>query len=94
MANREVHILSYFSLPTDLAATFSEWPEFRSGVGYSVDLAALEEVVQVRIVESAEEQPYVTVVGSGAGRLFAQVLGTVLYTLGKNSDNLMVDRVA
>ncbi len=42
MANREVHILSYFSLPTDLAATFSEWPEYRSGASYSVDLAARE----------------------------------------------------
>jgi hypothetical protein len=94
MANREVHILSYFSLPTDLAATFSNWPEFRSGADYVVDFAALEEAVEVRLVESTEGQPYVTVVGSGDGRLFEQVLGAVLYALGKNSDNLMVDRVA
>lgn len=94
MANREVHILSYFSLPIDLAATFSNWSEFRSGADYSVDFAALEETVEVRLVESTEEPSYVAVVGSGNGRLFDQVLGAVLYAPGKNSDNLMVDRVA
>jgi len=94
MVHREVHILSYFSLPTDLAETFSHWPEFRSGADYSVDLATVGESVEVRLVAPAEEQHYVTVKGRQGGRLFDQVLGAVVYALGKNSDNLVVDRVS
>jgi len=31
MTKREVHIISYFSLPTDLAASMRDWPEFKGG---------------------------------------------------------------
>jgi len=52
------------------------------------------ESVEVRLVAPAEEQSYVTVKGREGGRLFDQVLGAVVYALGKNSDNLVVDRVS
>jgi hypothetical protein len=75
---REVHIRSYFSLPTDLAKEFQTWNEFLSGRDYSVELqdAASGETVSVRIVEAAQDEgPYVAVSGRGAGRLFDAVLG-------------------
>ena len=91
---KEVHIISYFSLPTDVAAEFSAWPEFVSGNGYAVDLAdsASSETVSVRLIKEAQEQ-YVAVKGTGSGPLFERVLGRVLYALGAHSDNLMVTRV-
>jgi len=94
MSTQEVRILSYFSLPTDLAAASRDWPEFQSGDGYNVDLATATQTVQVRLVEPVNEDPYVTVIGRGNGRLFEQVLGAVMYALGKHSDNLIVDRVS
>lgn len=36
----EVHVISYFSLETDLASEMSSWPEFKSGFGYAVELSA------------------------------------------------------
>jgi len=35
---RDIHIVSYFSLPTDLAGEMRDWPEFVAGQEYSVDL--------------------------------------------------------
>jgi len=35
---REIHSVSYFSLPTDLAGEMRDWPEFVAGQEYSVDL--------------------------------------------------------
>ena len=92
--SREVHIISYFSLPTDLAAEMRKWPEFVSGHEYSVDLRNPDcsEAVSVRYVEDGEEH-YVSVTGSSAGALFERVLGRVIYALAAHSDNLMVDRV-
>ena len=54
--NREVHIRSYFSLPTDLAAEMRGWPEFVSGKEYSVDLKSVAsgEVVSVRYIDDGE----------------------------------------
>jgi len=90
---REVHILSYFSLPTDLAAEMQDWPEFVAGQEYSVELknSALGEAVSVKYVEEGEEH-YVSVTGSGSGSLFDKVLGKVIYALAGHSDNLMVAR--
>jgi hypothetical protein len=91
--NREVHIISYFSLPTDLAAAMGDWPEFVAGHEYTVDLKSSDsgEAVSVRFVEDGEER-YVAVSGTGAGPLFDRVLGRVIYALAAHSDNLMVDR--
>ena len=87
---RETHIISYFSLPTDLAGE-SDWPEFVSGQEYSVDLKSSAERVSVRYVEDGEEH-YVSVSGDGAGTLFDRVLGRVIYALAAHSNNLMIDR--
>ena len=88
---RETHIMSYFSLPTDLAGEMRDWPEFVSGQEYSVDLKSSGETVSVRYVQDEEER-YVAVSGDGAGTLFDRVLGRVIYALAAHSDNLMVDR--
>jgi hypothetical protein len=90
---RETHIISYFSLPTDLAGEVRDWPEFVQGQEYSVDLKSpgSAETVSVRYVEDGDER-YVSVSGEGAGTLFDRVLGRVIYALAAHSDNLMVDR--
>ena len=91
MSKRQVHIVSYFSLPTDLAASMRDWPEFGGGEEYSVDLASSDgEVVTVRR-ESGDDE-YVAVVGIGDGHLFDRVLGRVTHALAAHSDNLMVCR--
>ena len=90
---RETHIISYFSLQTDLAGEMRAWPEFSSGQEYSVDLKCPDsgETVAVRYVEDGGER-YVSVRGEGAGALYDRVLGRVIYALAAHSDNLMVDR--
>ena len=92
--SREVHIVSYFSLPTDLAAEMREWPEFVTGQEYSVGLRSpvSGEAVSVRYIDDGEER-YVAVTGASEGALFDRVLGKVVYALAACSDNLMVDRV-
>ncbi len=94
MPSREEHILSYFSLPTDLAASLRSWPEFQDGQDYSADLSDSRETVTVRLIEPTDESPYVSITGQGSGRLFDQVLGFVIHSLASDSDNLMVDRVS
>ena len=91
MKKREVHIVSYFTLPTDLAASMRDWPEFRGGEEYSADLQSEGgEVVTVRF--ESDEDKYVAVVGTGEGCLFDRVLGRVVHELGAQSDNLMIYR--
>lgn len=87
MGVREVHILSYFSLETDLAADMRSWAEFVSGEGYEVSLASRSETVDVSLADE-EEQKYVIVRGRGAGELFDRVLGRVIHALAAHSDNL------
>ena len=86
---RGAHIISYFSLPTDLAGEMRNWPEFVSGAEYSVDLENATEKVSVRYIEE-EENAYVSVQGEGMGTLFDRVLGRVIYALSAHSDNLMI----
>jgi hypothetical protein len=93
----EVHIISYFSLETDLAAEMRSWTEFRSGSGYSVELASPDgrETVSVHLVEkTGAEAAYVRVICPAPGSLFDRVLGRVTYALAAHSDNLMIDRVS
>jgi hypothetical protein len=92
MSERELHIVSYFSFPTDLAAEMRSWSEFVSGDGYNVRLASATESVEVEFIEG--ELPYVAVRGSGLGELFDRVLGRVIHALAAHSDNLMVNRVS
>ena len=91
---RETHIISYFSLPTDLASEMRGWPEFVSGQDYSVDLKSSDssETVSVRLVEDSEAH-FVSVSGTGPGLLFDRVLGRVVYALAAHTDTLMIDRI-
>jgi hypothetical protein len=93
---REIHIQSYFSLPTDLAGQLGAWPEFVAGEGYTAQLkdAQSGEAVDVALVEGHDERPFVTVKSGNAGPLFDRVLGRVVYALSEHSDDLIVDRYA
>jgi hypothetical protein len=92
MNQREVHIMSYFTLPTDLAAIMMSWPEFVSGKGYSVQLSNESGPVSVQFRD--DDGKYVAVAGPVDGSLFERVLGVVIYELGRHTDNLMVDRIS
>ena len=87
MPNRGVHIDSYFSLPTDLAAEMRSWPEFVSGEDYNVVLRTDSEEVSTSL-EHDEGQPFVSVKGQGEGPLFFRVLGLTLYALARHSDDV------
>ena len=91
----EVHIISYFSLPTDLASEMKRWPEYVEGKEYSVRLNSPDtaETVEVALVERDDEEPPYVYVRSTTGKaLFERVLGTVTYALAAHSDNLMIYR--
>ncbi|HMS15365.1 MAG TPA: hypothetical protein PKA37_00905 [Planctomycetota bacterium] len=91
----EVHIRSYFSLETDLAAEFREWPEFRSGCDYDVELAAADSTVSICFVpRTDDESAFVRVLGADSGPLFDRALGRVVHALAAHSDDLMVDRIS
>ena len=92
MGQREVHIISYFSLPTDLASVMRGWPEFIEGQEYWVSLRSDRGPVVVQLRD--DDGTYVSVTGPTDGPLFERVLGVVIYELSKHSDNLMVDRVS
>ena len=87
----EIHIISYFSLPTDLAAEMRAWPEIQEGSGYNVNHANGSETVSVTL-EARDEIEFVRVRGSGPGPLFDRVLGRVTHALSAHSDNLQVSR--
>ena len=91
---REVHIQSYFSLPTDLAGQMMSWPEYEDGSEYDVSLLNAEsgERVQVRYVSADDETDYVSVCSENPGQLFDRVLGVVVYSLSQHSDTLMVHK--
>jgi hypothetical protein len=91
MANRDVRIDSYFSLPTDLASELREWPEFVAGEDYSVELQSSSERVLVR-PEFDEEQMFIRLTGSGSGPLFHRVLGVAIHALSAHSDSVFITR--
>ncbi len=91
--NEEIMIVSYFSLPTDLAGEMRGWPEFVGGKDYTVDLRdpSSGEKVMVRFVEPPDDQPHVSVKGTRRSVLFEKVVGRVIWALSKHSDDLMID---
>ncbi len=93
MTNR-ITIVSYFSLPTDLASEMRDWKEFVAGEGYSVDLKNTDtgETVSVRYVEKTEGFDYVQIDSNFAGELFDRVVGRTIRALSMHSDNLMVSK--
>lgn len=91
----EAHILSYFSVETDLAAEFLDWPEFLSGSGDQVVLASAEGTVSILLVPSTDgEPPFVRLRASAAGSLFERALGRAAYALAAHSDYVWIDRVS
>jgi hypothetical protein len=90
----EIHVQSYFSVPTDLAGEMHNWPEFVSGKEYSVELRdpSTGEEVTVQLVEDGEHNPYVSVKSVQSGTLFDRALGRVISGPSRHSDTLMVDR--
>jgi len=85
-------VLSYFSIPTDLATAMSEWPEFVSGEGYSVELKDSNsgEEVSVRFVENRESADYIQISANRHESLYQKVVGRVIIDLLPHTDNLMV----
>ena len=95
MKNFEIHIQSYFSIETDLAAEFRDWPEFLEGKEYDVLLRSDEEEVSTKyIVEKDDEYEdrYVSVKSNINGALFQRVLGFTTYLLSQHSDNLTIQK--
>ena len=96
MKEPEIHIQSYFSLETDLAKEFGDWPEFVEGKDYDVLLRSPEgEEVSTKFVVEIEdeyEDRFVKVKGNRNGPLFQKVLGYATYLLAQHSDNLMVHK--
>ena len=93
MTIREVEIVSYFSLETDLAAEFRSFSEFVSGDGYRVALRSESERVEVGL-DNDKQPSFVFVRGDGTGTLFERVVGRTVYALAAHSDNLQVGRVS
>jgi hypothetical protein len=92
---RQIKIVSYFSIPTDLANEMRNWKEYISGEGYSVDLKNAEtgEEVTVRYFEKENDFDFVIVNSNIASELFDRVVGRVICALSMHSDNLMVYRI-
>jgi hypothetical protein len=88
----QIKIVSYFSIPTDLANEMRDWKEFISGEGYTVDLKQAEtgELITIRYVENEEELDYVIVDSNSPSELFDRVVGRVIRALSMHSDNLMI----
>jgi len=94
---RVLRVDSYFSIETELAAAFRDWPEYVRGEGYSVELASRDESIVVRMVEAVDvpedlDSQHVLIEGTGVGRLFDAVAGRVMYEMAAHSDNLQVMR--
>lgn len=89
----QIRIVSYFSLPTDLAGEMRDWKEFVSGAGYKVELRNNEtgEVVKVIYVDVEDGLDYVTIDSNLGNELFDRAIGRVIRALSLNSDSLMVD---
>ncbi len=93
MTNR-VQIVSYFSIPTDLANEMRDWEEFVSGEGYTVDLMNPKtgEIVTVRYIEKENDFDYVIIKSNSPSELFDKVVGRAIRALIMHSDNLMICR--
>jgi hypothetical protein len=90
---RHLRIVSYFSIPTDVAGLMRHWPEFVRGSGYDVDLRSQEEEVQLRYEDGADDS-YIVVSSSASGPLLQRAVGLTVSALSAHSDYLMVYRYA
>jgi hypothetical protein len=91
-APKSLRIISYFSLPTDLAKAMRAWPEFIAGEGYDVSLrdAKTKEEVTVRLIAD-ENEPHVIFSSPKAGPLFDRVVGCALVAMSAHSDTLVIN---
>ena len=88
------HINSYFSSETDLASSFSNWPEFIEGKTYDALLRSSEgENVSTKYIDNSDEA-YIEVKSSSDNLLFQRVLGHTVYMLAQRSDHLLVRRIS
>lgn len=94
MNEPEMHIQSYFSIETDLAKEFSNWPEFIEGNEYDVLLRneSGEEVSTKLFGKTENDDKFVQVKSNSNGVLFQRALGYATYLLAQHSDNLMVHK--
>ena len=93
MQNFEIHIQSYFSIETDLALAFSNWPEFVEGKGYDILLRSEgEEVFTKYVLERDDEieNRYVIIKSNMGGALFQRALGFATFLMSQHSDTLMI----
>jgi hypothetical protein len=90
----QIKIVSYFSIPTDLAAEMRNWQEFVNGEGYDIDLKSDEtgETVSVRYFENEGDLDFVLIKTDLPSDLYDRVVGRVICALSMHSDNLMVYR--
>ena len=92
MNQPEVHIQSYFSIDTDLASGFSQWPEFVGGQDYNVILRARDGTeVTIELIQK-DETEFVSIKSNNDSMLFQQALGLATYLLSKHSDNIIISR--
>lgn len=93
MKKYRVRIDSYFSLPTDLSSELNELPQFSRGVGYLVELKSKAGGVATELVPACDhDNQYVLVTGENDESLFYIVLGIVVNSMSKNSDNVSVSQ--
>ena len=90
----QIHIATYDSIPTDLAAEMRTWPEFLSGEGYVVKLRDEKTSDDVSVWMSDDPADFPTVIVEGRPRtsLFDKVVGRVIQALAEHSDDLRVCR--
>lgn len=88
------HIRSYDSCPTDLAREMRDWPEFVSGLGYSVHLrdAAAGAEVTVKMTEPENDFSTVIVEGTYRSSILDRALGRVVLALSEHSDDLAIHK--
>ena len=88
---KEARLISYFSLPTDLAAVFRSWSEFESGEGYDVSLRCRTTGERVRTeCREMDGIPFVSVTSEAAGQLYKRVIEAATTALREHSDTVDV----
>jgi len=92
----DMRIYSYFSIPTDIAASLRDWPEFVSGEEYAVELKdpiTGEQVTIKPIGVEPDSIDYLVVTGNLKGRLYERVVGRAIIELQPHTDNLMIENM-
>ena len=91
--NNKLEILSYFSIPVDLAKELGHWKEFVSGSGYDTIWMDAEtgEKATTRFLEKKEtEEDFVVIESANPADLMFRVSGAVINLLSSQSDYVMV----